>query len=89
MWGTGLSYSRGPFVGTTGAIGSTAFDRIEILGCGNKLIEIFRPLSQRTACAPLRYPRAGKVLPSQEGVHCRQKFPIRIWLENVPFRSVA
>jgi hypothetical protein len=43
VWSTGLSYSRGPFVGTTGAIGSTAFDRIEILGCGNKLIEIFRP----------------------------------------------
>jgi len=64
-------------------------NRVEILGCGNKLIEIFRPLSQRTDCAPLRYPRAGKVLPSEDGVHCRQKFPIRIWLENVPFRSVA
>ena len=31
-WGAGLSYTRGPFVGTTGAIGSTAF-----LGIGLKL----------------------------------------------------
>jgi hypothetical protein len=64
-------------------------NRVKILDCGNKLIEMFRELSQGTTCAPLRYPRTGKVLPSQDGVHCRQKFPIRIWLENVPFGSVA
>jgi hypothetical protein len=46
-------------------------------------------LRQRRGLRTLGDARTDELLPFQNGIHRRQKFPVRIYLEDVRFRSVA